>query len=88
MDALKIDQSFVRSPHDGLASPAIVHALISLSKSLGISVVAEGVETEQQAAHLERIGCPAAQGFLFSKSLSSEAALDFLLSSGRAADAV
>jgi len=88
MDALKIDQSFVRSPHDGLASPAIVHALISLSKSLGISVVAEGVETEQQAAHLERIGCPAAQGYLFSKSVSADAALEFLLSSGRAANAV
>jgi len=88
MDALKIDQSFVRSPHDGLASPAIVHALISLSKSLGISVVAEGVETEQQAAHLERIGCPAAQGYLFSRSVSADAALEFLLRSGRAANAV
>ena len=80
MDALKIDQSFVRSPHDGLASPAIVHALISLAKSLGISVVAEGVETEQQAAHLERIGCRAAQGYLFSRSLRAEAALEFLVS--------
>ena len=85
MDALKIDQSFIRSPHDGLASPAIVHALISLSKSLGISVVAEGVETEQQAAHLERIGCRAAQGYLFSKSLRADAALDFLVTRARLA---
>lgn len=88
MDALKIDQSFVRSPHDGLAAPAIVHALISLSKSLGISVVAEGVETEQQAAHLERIGCRAAQGYLFSKSLGAEAALQYLVSHVEHADAV
>ena len=87
MDALKVDQSFVRSPHDGLASPAIVHALISLSRSLGISVVAEGVETEQQAAHLERIGCRAAQGYLFSRSLRADAALDYLVSHVRRADA-
>ena len=77
MDALKIDQSFVRGSYDALAAPAIVHALITLSKTLGISAVAEGVETEKQAAQLANMGCRAAQGFLFSPPLEAEKAIEF-----------
>jgi EAL domain-containing protein (putative c-di-GMP-specific phosphodiesterase class I) len=79
MDALKIDQSFIKGPNEALASPAIVHALITMSRTLGIGIVAEGVETEKQAALLNHMGCRAAQGFLFSKPLDPEAAFEFLI---------
>lgn len=81
MDALKIDQSFVKGPNEALASPAIVHALITMARTLGIGIVAEGVETEKQAALLNHMGCRAGQGFLFSKPLEPEAAFQFLIRS-------
>lgn len=79
MDALKIDQSFVRGADGGFASAPIVETLIALAKTLGIVVVAEGVETERQAALLSALGCRLAQGFLFSRPLSAPDALEFLL---------
>jgi len=79
MDALKIDQTFVRGADGGFASVPIVETLIALAKTLGIVVVAEGVETERQAALLSALGCRFAQGFLFSRPLSASDALEFLL---------
>ncbi|MFZ4516060.1 MAG: EAL domain-containing protein [Acidimicrobiia bacterium] len=65
VDSVKVDRSFV----DGLGSDpedsAIVAAVISLGHALGLQIVAEGVETEQQLAELQRLGCECAQGFLF-----------------------
>ena len=65
VDTVKIDRSFV----DGLGTDpedsAIVAAVISLGHALGLEVVAEGVETEQQLAELNALGCESAQGFLF-----------------------
>lgn len=87
MDALKIDQSFVRGDDGGLASPPIVQTLIALAKTLGIDVVAEGVETERQAAHLIAMGCKAAQGYVFARPLAAADAIDYLIESSKIAAA-
>lgn len=73
VDALKIDRSFVSSlllP----GRPAIVESILALARTLNTSVVAEGIESEVQARELERLGCTHAQGYLFSKPLSEQAA--------------
>ena len=73
VDALKIDRSFVKSLL--LADrPAIVESILALARTLNTSVVAEGIESEIQARELERLGCTHAQGFLFSRPLSTQAA--------------
>ena len=48
---------------------AIVRTLVILAKTLGVSVLAEGVETSEEFAQLQEIGCPAGQGFLFARPL-------------------
>ena len=68
-DKIKIDQSFVRALPENLESIAIVRAVIGLSNSLGMTVVAEGVEKEEQAALLTREACTELQGYLFSEPL-------------------
>ena len=73
VDALKIDRSFVASlllP----GRPAIVESILALARTLNTSVVAEGIESEVQARELERLGCTHAQGYLFSKPLSTQSA--------------
>ena len=68
-DKIKIDQSFIRTLDDSNDCLAIVRAVLGLGRSLGMSVVAEGVETEEQYALLRREGCEQLQGYLFSKPL-------------------
>ena len=63
---LKIDQSFVRELPDNADNVAIVTAIIALANSLGLTVIAEGIETPAQLALLTQLGCHRAQGFLFS----------------------
>jgi EAL domain-containing protein (putative c-di-GMP-specific phosphodiesterase class I) len=82
-DKLKIDRSFVRTLHERAESAKIVAAIIGLSRSLGVEVVAEGVETERDAEVLSRLGCGSAQGFLFARPMSA-AAMVRGRSSGRA----
>ena len=67
IDTLKIDRSFVRDVINNREDAAITAAIIALSQSLGLQVVAEGVETEEQAAYLRSKGCHLMQGFLFSR---------------------
>src|SRR5208283_5310624 len=66
LDQLKIDREFVREILVDASSGAIAQAIISLSRAMGLSVIAEGVETEGQRDFLARLGCHAFQGFLFS----------------------
>ena len=57
---------------------AIVHAIVSLAKNLGMSLVAEGIETADQLALLQAMDCGQGQGFYFSKPLEASAALEYL----------
>ncbi len=69
IDRLKIDQSFVHDIPGDADDVAIVESIISLSRTLGLRVTAEGVETEAQLAVLRRLGCQEGQGYLFSRPL-------------------
>jgi EAL domain-containing protein (putative c-di-GMP-specific phosphodiesterase class I) len=66
VDKVKIDRSFVQMAPTAEDSAAIVRAVSNLGAALGLSVVAEGVETEQQRAFLCEAGCDELQGYLFS----------------------
>ncbi|MFN4140537.1 EAL domain-containing protein [Aestuariivirga sp.] len=72
VDKLKIDQSFVSGLGTTTRELKIIHAAISLGRSLQITTVAEGVETEEQARILRRLGCDQAQGFYFGRPRSLE----------------
>ena len=72
LDQLKIDRSFVRNIGVKSTDAIIVQTIIGMAHNLGIEVIAEGVETEAQRAFLERHGCPAFQGYLFSKPVPIE----------------
>ncbi len=77
VDALKIDRSFVKNLLQS-DRPAIVESILALARTLNTRVVAEGVELEQQARELERLGCTHAQGFLFSRPLPTTAAEELI----------
>lgn len=75
---LKIDQSFVRDMAEDEGSAAIVLAILSMGKALGLEIVAEGVETPAQREFLRRNGCAFYQGYLFGKPMPIEAWGDVL----------
>jgi len=78
-DSLKIDRSFVRDIEIN-DSRVIIETILSLASHLGIGVVAEGVETEEQLRKLRTLGCPLAQGFWFAHPLDVGAAENLLAS--------
>ena len=72
VSVLKIDQSFVRDISDESSDYEIARAIIMMAKSLGLSVVAEGVESQIQEDTLHRLGCDWLQGYFYGNPLSGE----------------
>jgi len=72
LDQIKIDQSFVRDISTDPSDAAIVQTIIAMAGTLGLMVIAEGVETEEQREFLESRGCPAFQGHLFGPAVPVE----------------
>ena len=85
LNTLKIDRAFVMDIEHSDRSNSLVHAIIAMGYSLGLKLVAEGVETAGQAAILEQMGCHYLQGYHISRPIAPEALLDFAV--GRAAEA-
>jgi PAS domain S-box-containing protein len=82
LDQLKIDQSFVRDVLTDPNAATIAHAVVTLGQSLGLAVIAEGVETEAQRDFLARHNCDAFQGYLFSPAIPADQFQGFI--AGRA----
>jgi diguanylate cyclase (GGDEF)-like protein/PAS domain S-box-containing protein len=83
IDTVKIDQSFVRDLTVDPDDAAIVTAIVAMARSLGVDVIAEGVETEEQVSELKRLGCHRAQGYLLARPMNA-AAVTRLLRQSRA----
>ena len=77
IDVLKIDRSFVTGMMVDPDSVAIVRAVLSLADALGMSTIAEGIETVELATTLAALGCASGQGYYFAKPLEPDAALDY-----------
>jgi EAL domain-containing protein (putative c-di-GMP-specific phosphodiesterase class I) len=82
LDFVKIDRSFISDLDHVESQQAIVGAIVSLSHALGLTVVAEGVETLGQLRVLESLGCDRGQGFLFARP-GRPAAVDHLITAAR-----
>jgi EAL domain-containing protein (putative c-di-GMP-specific phosphodiesterase class I) len=80
IDILKIDRSFVAKMLVNEDHRKIVVAIMSLAKSLGMTVVAEGIEEEAQAFALEKLGCELGQGFVFARPLDVKTAVSAIQS--------
>jgi EAL domain-containing protein (putative c-di-GMP-specific phosphodiesterase class I) len=78
VDTLKIDQSFVRDIATNPDSAAIIKAIISLGQNLNLTVLAEGIETEEHFQFLLKNGCNEGQGYLMSKPVSCNAFIQLL----------
>ncbi|MBN2177051.1 MAG: EAL domain-containing protein [Demequinaceae bacterium] len=78
VEAFKIDRSFIQTLTSEDKSAELISSLVNLGKSLGLSVVAEGVETEEQLAFLRELGCSRVQGYLFMPAVNAEHAGELL----------
>ncbi|WP_212826851.1 bifunctional diguanylate cyclase/phosphodiesterase [Catellatospora sp. TT07R-123] len=80
LDVVKLDKSFVGAIETSPQQRALVEGIVRLAATLGLEVIAEGIETEQQREILHDIGCPFGQGYLFSKPLPAPDTTAWLLS--------
>jgi len=78
IDTVKIDQSFVRDLTIDPDDAAIVTAIVAMARSLGVEVIAEGIETEDQLAELKRLGCHRGQGYLLARPMTAAAVAKLL----------
>lgn len=78
IDSIKIDRAFITPLDSELEKEEIVKAIVNLALNLGLSVVAEGLETPQQLSYLQSIGCSSGQGYYFSPPLERDAASELL----------
>jgi diguanylate cyclase (GGDEF)-like protein len=83
VDLLKIDRSFVGGMLDSPDDAAIVSSVVQLGRDVGLSLVAEGVETEEQRRRLVQLGCTEAQGYLFSRPVPPEQLAEALVACRR-----
>jgi len=82
-DILKVDKSFVGGLKEDGADTAIVRMIIELAHTLGLEVIAEGVETREQAVLLQEMGCDFGQGFYFSEPLPPEDLSKYLMKASK-----
>ena len=78
VDKLKIDQSFIRDSHNNQEDITLVNTIVTMGKSLGLSLIAEGVEEQEHVDFLNQIACDEIQGYWFSRPLEQEDLLNFL----------
>ncbi len=78
IDSLKIDQSFIRAMSRDPASEILVKSIIGLAHNMNIKVIAEGIETPEEAAMLKKMGCEECQGYWFAKPMPLEDLLTFV----------
>ena len=77
--ALKIDRSFVQRMQTSPRSRELVGLMVTMGAQFGLNVIAEGIETEEEAATLAGLGCPLVQGYLFSRPVPAAEATTLLL---------
>jgi EAL domain-containing protein (putative c-di-GMP-specific phosphodiesterase class I) len=85
IDVLKIDGSFVTGMVGDRDKVAIVHAILSLARALGMRTVAEGVETAEVGQALGELGCDRGQGYYYARPMSADAAYAFWLERNQSA---
>ncbi len=78
MDAIKIDRSFLQKGEPAGNAPDLLRTIVLMGHDLGLEVVAEGIETEQQALRVAGLGCTQGQGFLFSQPMAADDVEDYL----------
>jgi diguanylate cyclase (GGDEF)-like protein/PAS domain S-box-containing protein len=79
---IKIDRSFVTPLDDPKRGDGVVHAIIEIGRALGLTTVAEGIETRTELRRLRELGCPLGQGYLFSRPLERDAMADLVAHTG------
>jgi EAL domain-containing protein (putative c-di-GMP-specific phosphodiesterase class I) len=87
VDTLKIDRAFIANVDSDRENLEVVRAIIALAHNLGLKVVAEGTETEQEVKQLQQLNCEMAQGYFFSRPADDQAMLKLLARNRNARDA-